>query len=92
MKNPNGNLDRALAKCHRFSDTRQWCGYFTPSEIKALLTAGVRPAHNDDYILRVIDEEIAQGISQTRWFYFYPVKVKMRTTDHGRKHDRKNIQ
>ena len=89
MKNQHGNLDRALAKARPFSDTRQWCGTFTPSEIKALVEAGVKVAHGWEYKLKMVEEEISRGDCTTHNFFFYPGKVKMRRSDHDIKHGTK---
>jgi hypothetical protein len=70
----NKNLDSALRKAKPFSDTKKWCGCFTPSEILALVEAGVS---GDSWKIDYAKEMKRTGISKPMWFYFLPGKVKM---------------
>ena len=88
-KKAQSNLKRALAKAHQFSDTKQWCGCFTPSEIAALLEAGATPASPNEFGVKYAQEKKSQGIANPTWFYFYPNGLKVREQHSNKRHGEK---
>ena len=72
-------LKSAILKCRRFTKkTNEWCGCLTPSEIFALINAGVQPAYDNDNHIKWLENNLKKGISNPIWFYFYPNKVVMK--------------
>lgn len=72
-------LRSAIHKCRRFTkQTNEWCGYLTPSEIFALIDAGVVPVDRDSGHIEWVKTNLNRGISNPIWFYFYPNKVVMK--------------
>lgn len=78
------DLKKIVAKCGRFSNTNQWCGYLTPTEIIALIDAGAKPGLGWDSMLERVRLNKKTGISNPIWFYFYPNGIKM--VDSVKKH------
>lgn len=78
-RDPKGNLRRAERRARRFSDTRQWCGCFTPCEIFALLEDGARqpdrPKGTYDP-LEYIKKQKDAGQNSRHWFYFLPSRAQ----------------
>lgn len=64
-------LKIAMMKAEPFSDTKEWCGAFTPSEIIALIELGVEPA-NYQHMVDYATERLKKGDNSPMWFYFYP--------------------
>jgi len=71
MAKLNGNLDRALRKARPFSDTKEWCAAFTPSEILALIKDGHKPTAHQEQKVNHAKIYVAKGESSPMWFYFY---------------------
>lgn len=69
----NGNLARALRKAEFFETWRCWYGYFTPSEILALIADGHKPRWEKERYKSNLDYIIAhkkRGESNPMTFYF----------------------
>ncbi len=84
------HLRNAVNKCHRFSDTKQYCGALIPMEILALVNAGAKNPHpeRDWQSVDWAEQDKIAGISKKQWFYFVPPKGIF--MDDGR-HDAKII-
>lgn len=67
------NFNSAARKIKRHYK-RTWCGCLTPSEILALIAAGVRPNYSESDVDR-FKELQAKGDCSPRWFYFELGKV-----------------
>jgi len=81
-----GNLQRALRKSKKFYD-QTWCGYFTPSEIIALVEDGAKPDLGSQYQIPYTRECIKKGDCSRSWFYFYLGKTKPdKPNQHGDKY------
>jgi hypothetical protein len=86
----NGNLQRAINKARPFPRLSggwekpnnparvEYCGCFTPSEIFALIDAGVEPTETYKSNLPYYKEKLQKGESSGHWFYFYPNGLKMK--------------
>jgi len=74
---PTGNLQRAERKVKHRSG-REWCGYLTPSEVVALVADGATLVNNHKGELQYLQSEIARGISNPRWTYFYATHAQQK--------------
>lgn len=71
-------LQKAIAKCSRFSNTRQFVGYLTPVDIVTLVDVGhVSPSSGCETLVEHARRDIRSGLSTCKWFYFYPNGLKM---------------
>ncbi len=82
------SLKRAIAKAQPFADTAQWCGYFTPSEILALVEDGHRAACASD--VDGARERAAAGHGNPQWFYFYATGQTVLTNAKLGAHDKRH--
>lgn len=64
-------------KVHRFSNTKKWVGYLTPTEIQQILDGGGK-ATSDCYVDDIKDMK-NKGKNNPTWFYFYPTKEQLYT-------------
>lgn len=63
-------LKIAMMKAEPFSDTKEWCGCFTSSEITALIELGVKV--KNQYMVDYLIEKAKKGDITQTWVYFYP--------------------
>lgn len=68
---------------------KQWCGCFTPSEVLALIAAGVQITEHGQGQLEYIQARYRNGECSPSWFYFYPHKAGPRLgVNKHKKHDK----
>ena len=84
------NLARAITKSKFYPHMgNEWGGYYTPSEILALVKAGARV--ENQMSLKYVETRVKNGDSRPCWFYFFASDNLLTMLEKGGKKDYKKF-